>query len=306
MQLKDIDLNLLIVFNALFTEKSVSAVAVQLGLTQPAVSNALARLRRLMNDELFLRTSRGMEPTPYAIELSEPVAYALGALHDALNRQSDFNPAASSRKFTVAMTDIGEIYFLPRLMTRLAELAPSVTVSTVRNRETDLADALQAGHVDLALGLLPQLKSGFFQRGLFRQRYVCMFRQGHALDGEMMSVEEFAAASHVVVVAEGTGHATVDESIARRGIARKVVLTVPHFVALGHILSSTDMVATVPERYARACLAPFGLHYLPHPVPLPDIGINLFWHARFHKDPASIWLRNVLFDLFSDRGTVPG
>lgn len=174
-------------------------------------------------------------------------------------------------------------------------------MSTVRNRETNLADALQAGHVDLALGLLPQLKSGFFQRGLFRQRYVCMFRQGHALDRNAISVAEFATASHVVVVAEGTGHATVDESVQRRGIARKVVLTVPHFVALGHILSSTDMVATVPERYAQACLAPFNLRYLPHPVPLPDIGINLFWHARFHKDPASIWLRKVLFDLFSDQ-----
>lgn len=300
MQLKDIDLNLLIVFHQLFTEKSVSAVAAQLGLTQPAVSNALARLRRLMNDELFLRTSRGMEPTPYAIELSEPVAYALGALHDALNRKTDFDPAASKRKFTVAMTDIGEIYFLPRLMTRLAQLAPGITVSTVRNRETNLADALQAGHVDLALGLLPQLKSGFFQRGLFRQRYVCMFHRGHVLDREAMSVDEFATASHVVVVADGTGHATVDESIQRRGIARKVMLTVPHFVALGHILSSTDMIATVPERYAQACLAPFDLRYLPHPVPLPDIGINLFWHARFHKDPASIWLRNVIFDLFSD------
>jgi DNA-binding transcriptional LysR family regulator len=300
MQLTDIDLNLLIVFQQLFTEKSVSAVAAQLGLTQPAVSNALARLRRLMNDELFLRTSRGMEPTPYAIELSEPIAYALGALHDALHRKTDFDPAASNRKFTVAMTDIGEIYFLPRLMTRLAQLAPAVTVSTVRNRETNLADALQAGHVDLALGLLPQLKSGFFQRGLFRQRYVCMFRQGHALDRDAISVDEFAAASHVVVVADGTGHATVDESIQRRGIARKVMLTVPHFVALGHILSSTDMVATVPERYAQACLAPFDLRYLTHPVPLPDIGINLFWHARFHKDPASIWLRNVVFDLFSD------
>lgn len=301
MQLKDVDLNLLIVFHQLFTEKSVSAVAAQLGLTQPAVSNALARLRRLMGDELFLRTARGMEPTPYAIELSAPVAHALGALHDALNRKTDFDPAASGRKFTVAMTDIGEIYFLPRLMTRLAQLAPGVTVSTVRNRETHLADALQAGQVDLALGLLPQLKSGFFQRGLFRQRYVCMFRRGHALDRETISVEEFAAASHVVVVAEGTGHATVDASIQRRGIARKVVLTVPHFVALGHILAGTDMVATVPERYAQACLAPFDLRYLPHPVPLPDIGINLFWHARFHKDPASIWLRNVVFELFSDR-----
>jgi len=301
MNLKDIDLNLLVVFNQLFTEKSVSAVAANLELTQPAVSNALSRLRRVLGDELFLRTSRGMEPTPYAIQLAEPIAYALGTIHDTLNRRSDFDPARSTRKFTLAMTDIGEIYFLPKLMESLSRLAPGVTISTVRNTAVNLSDEIEAGNVQLAIGLLPRLKSGYFQRRLFRQRYVCMFRQGHALDKQRISAEEFSAAQHVVVIAEGTGHASVDESIQRRGVKRNVLLTVPHFVALGHILSSSDMVATVPERYAHACLQPFDLRFVPHPVPLPEIGINLFWHAKFHKDPENQWLRGLVFDLFSDQ-----
>ncbi|WP_151448685.1 LysR family transcriptional regulator [Lacisediminimonas profundi] len=300
MDLNEIDLNLLVVFDQLIHEKRVSAVAVKLGLTQPAVSNALSRLRKMLGDDLFLRTSRGMEPTPYASRLAEPIAYALGTIRDTLNLRSDFNPATSTRKFTLAVTDIGEIYLLPRLMTELARIAPGVTISTVRGTTANLRDEIEAGHVDLAIGLLPQLKSGYFQRRLFRQRYVCMFRKGHALDKGKITAAEFAEAQHVVVVAEGTGHAKVDESIQRKKITRNIVLTVPHFVAVGHILSTTDMVATVPERYASACIEPFGLRYVPHPLPLPEIGINLFWHAKFHKEPDNQWLRSLISDTFAD------
>jgi DNA-binding transcriptional LysR family regulator len=300
MDLKDIDLNLLIVFNQLLLEKRVSAVGETLGLSQPAVSNALNRLRRLLGDELFLRTSRGMEPTPFATQLAEPIAYALSTILNTLNQRATFDPAISTRKFTIGMTDIGEIYFLPKLMDIVARIAPGVSISTVRNTGVNLRDEMEAGHVDLAIGLLPQLKAGYFQQRLFKQRYVCMFRQGHALDKKEVSVEEFAQADHVVVISPGTGHDKVDESIARKGIRRNVRLTVPHFVAVGHILSTTDMVATVPERYARECLAPFGLKYVRHPVALPEIGINVFWHAKYHKEPGNQWLRGVIFDTFSD------
>jgi DNA-binding transcriptional LysR family regulator len=240
-----------------------------------------------------------MEPTPYANQLAEPIALALRTIQDTLSRKVDFRPAGSVRWFTIAMTDIGEIYFLPRLIRMLSATAPGVTISTVRNTGANLSDEIEAGRVDLAMGLLPQLKSGYFQRRLFRQRYVCLFRQGHAMDKESLSVEEFSHARHVAVVSEGTGHAMVDEWIQRHGVRRNILLTVPHFVALGHILATTDMVATVPERYAFECIAPFQLRYLPHPLPLPEIGINLFWHAKFHKEPGNQWLRGLMFDLFS-------
>jgi DNA-binding transcriptional LysR family regulator len=300
MDLKSVDLNLLLVFNQLFIHKRVSVVAQHLGLTQPTVSNALSRLRKLLGDEVFMRTSRGMEPTPYAIQLAEPIAFALRTIQETLSEKSDFDPATSNRKFTLAMTDIGEIYFLPKLLHKLAQIAPGVTISTVRNASITLRDEIEAGRIDLAIGLLPQLKSGYFQRRLFKQRYVCMFRKGHMLDKGKISIKEFASAQHVAVVSAGTGHDKVDESISRKGIKRDVLLTVPHFVAVGHILSTTDMVATVPERYALKCVVPFGLCYVPHPVPLPEIGINLFWHAKFHKEPGNQWIRGVVFDTFSD------
>lgn len=301
MELEDIDLNLLVVFNQLLTERKVSKVAENLGLGQPAVSNALARLRKLFDDELFLRTAHGMQPTPFAEHLAESIGYALGMIHGAVNARTSFDPATSQRSFSIGMTDIGEIYFLPRLMQRVQELAPSVTISTVRHTSLNLKDAMEAGQIDLAIGLLPQLKAGFFQRRLFEQKYVCLFRQGHKLDQKRLRAADFFAADHVAIVSAGTGHGQVDEILDNHTPQRRVKLKVPHFVAIGHILQSTDLIATVPERLAERMVEPFGLRHLPHPVDLPRIAINQFWHAKHHKDPANQWLRNLLVDLHADR-----
>ena len=300
MELKDIDLNLLVIFNQLLKEKRVSKVAENLGLGQPAISNALARLRKLFGDELFLRTSTGMQPTPFADQLAESIGYALGMIHSAVNARSSFDPASSKRSFCVGMTDIGEIYFLPRLMQRIQEVAPSISISTVRNTAVNLKDAMEEGQVDLAIGLLPQLKAGFFQRRLFVQRYVCIFRKGHALDKKNVLESEFFAADHVAIVSAGTGHGQVDEILDSNSPQRRVKLKVPHFVAIGHILQTTDLIATVPERLAERMAKPFNLKYVSHPVKLPQISIHLFWHAKYHKDPASQWLRTLIVDMHAD------
>jgi DNA-binding transcriptional LysR family regulator len=299
MNLEEMDLNLLLVFKHLLAERSVTRVAEVMDLSQPAVSNALARLRRLLGDELFLRTPSGMEPTPFAEQLAESVTYGLGMIHSALNQRDTFDPASSKRSFVIGMTDIGEIYFLPRLMERLRRDAPGVTVSTVRNTTVNLRDEMEAGKVDMAIGLLPQLKTGFFQRRLFKQRYVCLMRQGHKLVKKKISVAEFSAAEHLLVISEGTGHGKVDEILKRSGIERRITLTVPHFVAVGHILQTTDLVATVPERLADRMVQPFGLAIVPHPAKLPDVAINVFWHGKYHRSPANQWLRSLLFELFS-------
>jgi len=301
MDLRDLDLNLLRVFHQLMLERRVNAVALSLGMTQPAVSNALGRLRRRLGDELFLRTSRGMVPTPFAARLAQPVADALGTIQSALSQRASFDPATSVRTFAIAMTDIGEIYFLPPLMEHLARVAPGVCVSTVRNSGARMKDEMEAGSVDLALGLLPDLKAGFFQRRLFRHRYVCMFRKRHPLDKRRMTLAEFSAADHVVVVAAGTGHSRVDAMLDDAGIRRHIRLRVPHFVAVGHILRDTDLIATVPERFALRSTEPFGLTYVPHPAKLPEIAINQFWHARFHREPGNQWLRGVVSELFSEQ-----
>lgn len=297
MNLRDIDLNLLVVFNELLNTGRVQATAERMGLTQSAVSNALARLRATLGDELFIRTPSGMQPTAYAQELAEPVAYALGAIRGALNQSHTFEPCHSRKKFTVAMTDIGEIYFLPGLMDYLAKSAPDITVNAVRNVPVDLAKEMEAGRIDLALGHLPHLQTGFLQRRLFAQTYVCLFRKTSRLNKDAFSLDDFVSAEHIGISAEGTGHAMIDELFAKMGIDRKIRLYVPHFVAVGHILANTDMVATVPKALASRLAEPFNLVWTAHPVKLPEISVGMFWHAKMHKSAENRWFRDLVFAL---------
>jgi DNA-binding transcriptional LysR family regulator len=299
MQLRELDLNLLVIFHQLLIDRSVSRTAENLGMTQPAVSNALKRLRGALADDLFVRTPLGMDPTPYALQLAEPVSHAITTLHGALNRHDHFDPATALKRFTVAMTDIGEIYFMPRLIERLLATAPGISVSTLRSH-SGLSEGLANGDVDLAVGLLPDLQAGFYQRRLFHHRYVCLCREGHPITRSDMTPALFCAYGHVRIVAASTGHGEIDTYMQRAGLVRDIRLEVPHFVAVGHILQNTDLIATVPERFAASCVGPFGLTTVGLPLPLPEIAINLFWHTRFNRDPANIWLRNLMFELFSD------
>ena len=301
MELARLDLNLLLVFHHLLREKRVSAVATVLGMSQPAVSSALGRLRASLGDELFLRTQGGMEPTPYALQLAEPVAAALDGLQQALNVRASFDPSTSERCFTLAMTDVGEMYFLPVLMDALAQAAPGVTLHVVAVTSASLRDDMASGRTDLALGLLPQLQAGYFQQALFRQPYVCLMREGHPLAAKhILTLPDFAAASHVRVIAAGTGHGRVDEALERQGLQRRIRLTVPHYVALGDVLGHSDLIATVPERFAQRVIGPFNLTTRPLPLAVDGSVIHQFWHARLHKDPGHQWLRGQVSQLFGD------
>ncbi|OGA44617.1 MAG: LysR family transcriptional regulator [Betaproteobacteria bacterium RIFCSPLOWO2_12_FULL_63_13] len=299
MRLKDIDLNLLVVFQQLYRDRRVSIAAASLGLSQPAVSSALNRLRRMLGDELFVRTARGMLPTTYAKSLEEQTANALRTIQNALDHKGAFDPLTSTRTFTISFADIGEVYFLPQLMETLARTAPHVTITSVRHAASNLIEDMATGKVDLAVGSLPSLKTNFFQRRLFPQRYVCMFRAGHPLDKPRITTAEFSAAEHVVVAAAGTGHTRMNEMLDRAGARRAVHLRVPHWVAVADILHTTNLVATAPEHFAKRGVAFFGLKYVPHPIKLPAIQINLYWHARFHRDVTNQWLRSLLFDMFA-------
>jgi len=301
MELARLDLNLLMVFHHLLQQKRVSKVAQVLGMSQPAVSSALGRLRHALSDELFLRTQGGMAPTPYALQLAGPVAAALDGLQQALNVRASFDASTSERRFTLAMTDVGEMYFLPVLMDALARLAPGVTLNVVAVTSVSLRDDMASGRTDLALGLLPQLQAGFFQRALFRQPYVCLMREGHPLSSaSALTLAAFAQASHVRVMAAGTGHGRVDEALERQGLQRRIRLTVPHYVSLGDVLGHSDLIATVPERFAQRVIGPFGLTTRPLPLTVDGSAIHQFWHARLHKDPGHQWLRGLVAQCFGD------
>ncbi|MDT3671268.1 MAG: LysR family transcriptional regulator [Aromatoleum sp.] len=299
IELKDLDLNLLVVFLQLLRDGRVTTAAEALELSQPGVSSALNRLRRILGDDLFYRTGSGMRPTPYAEELAAPIAEALALIASTVNQRSTFDPLTSSRSFVIAMTDVGEIFFLPSLMRTLSKFAPNVRISTVRNSRVNLKEEMEDGKVDLAIGLLPDLKSDFYQRRLFQQGYSCVFRGGHPLDGAPVGVEDFVAAEHVVVVSAGTGHGKTDETI-ERAVQRNVRMRIPHFVALPYILSETNLIASLPEKIATRLASSFSLRSVPHPLDLPQIQINLFWHAKFHHEAGNQWLRTLIFETFSE------
>ena len=300
MNLSEVDLNLLLLFQRLMQERRVSSVAEQMNMSQPGVSNALAKLRRKLGDPLFVRGPGGVVPTPFALRLAEPVTEALAILHAALNPETGFDPLRVTRTITIGMTDIGEVVFLPAIVERLSREAPGIALNTVRDTSVNLSKEMAEGRVDLAIGLLPQLKGGFYQRRLFDQRYVCLFRRGHVLEDAPLTLAAWREAEHLVVVSAGTGHGQVDDWLKRRGVQRRVRLTVPHFMSVGYILQRTDLIATVPERLAMQLAAPFSLSLRALPATLPAAPIHLFWHTRVQRDEGNRWLRGVVIDLFAD------
>lgn len=297
---RDIDLNLLVVFLEVFQERQISSAARRLQLTQSAVSNALARLRRTLGDELFVRTAQGMQPTPLAELLAEPIAAALAGVTQALNRQERFDPAASERQFTIAMTDVGEVYFMPLLIEHCSTLAPGVKIASVRAGAIDLKVEMEAGRVDLAVGAFDDVSGALYQRRLFRQSYVSMFRAGHALDKGEMTLKRFLAAQHLFVASQDSPYGRINQLLEKAGVRASSKFQVPHFTAVPYIVSSTDLVVTVPQKLAERAAAPFRLRYLRPPLRLPSLQTNIFWHRRFNQDEGNQWLRGLIGTLFAE------
>lgn len=295
-----LDLNLLRVLVQVYQDRKVSLAAEHLGMSQPAVSSALNRLRAATGDKLFVPTARGMQPTPLTEQLAPRLAGALASIRDTMSSQVAFDASTSDRRFTLAMTDIGEFHFLPPLTRALRRQAPGVSLATVRNTAINLRVEMEQGKVDMALGHLSDFGNDFHQRVLFMQRYVCLFRKGHPLDVADIPMDQYAQADHAIVLSVGTAHGRVDEAIGNAGVRRRILLRVPHFVALADVLEDSDLVATVPEVFAQRSVRRFNLSYRTHPVDLPRIEIRLFWHTTYHRDPASRWLRKLIIDTFSE------
>ena len=295
-----IDLNLLTVFQEVYRERQISSAARKLGLSQSAVSNALARLRRAFGDELFVRTAAGMQPTPLATQMAEPIGVAMAQVALALNQRSRFDPATSNRRFVLAMTDVGEIYFMPTLIERCKLLAPLVEISSVRAGTLALKEELEGGRVDLAIGPFEDISEALYQRQLFRQPYVTMFRKGHPLGKGELSLARFVQAEHMLVDANESPYDRINALLARAGIGPAVRFRVPHFTAVPYMVSTSDLVVTVPQKLAERAGAPFGLEWLVPPLELPSLQTNVFWHRRYNQDPGNQWLRGLLAEVFAE------
>lgn len=296
MNARELDLNLLRVFDAVLRGRGVTAAAVRLGLTQPAVSNALARLRQAFGDALFVRSSQGMEPTPFARELAEPVRQALALLESALAHGPGFEPATSTRAFRFYMSDLGQTEFLPPLVERLRRVAPGVRLEAVAVELEDIGEGLAVGTLDLAMGFLPALGPPLQRRALFRDPYVCLLRAGHPIN--ILTRKRFLEASHALVSYRG-GHRVVEEAFERAGLARRVVLRVPHFTVVPMVLERTDLILTLPARVARVYEASGKFKSLAPPLAIAPAEVALHWHERFDADPGNRWLREQLVGLFA-------
>ena len=299
-----LDLQLLTVFDALLTERHVSRAAERLGLAQPTVSNTLARLRRITGDPLFVRTSRGMAPTPHAEAIAAPLRQALTTLRTTLLAPRHFDPAHDTRTFTLFLTDLGEAFFLPRLLTHLRRVAPGVRLVTLPMPEHQHAAALESGAVDLAIGHLPDMGQGFYQQRLFLERYVCLVGRHNPLAHGKPSRKRFLQAHHAVVLPSGTGHNLVEQTLTELGAAERIVLKVQNFLVLPAIVQGSDLVAWVPRSVARALSGQEHIAHdialLPAPIALPAFIVRQCWHERFHHDAGNQWLRQQVAQMFTE------
>ncbi|HEY1303583.1 MAG TPA: LysR family transcriptional regulator [Vicinamibacterales bacterium] len=295
------DLNLLPIVVALYDELSVSRAARQLGMSQPAVSKALRRLRETFDDALFVRGPNGIVPTPRAHTIVRTARPHLQHLREDLLKGEQFDPATSTRPIVLGLSDIAEMAFLPSILDYLRIQAPKCPVVTVTARDSSLAAALERGDVDVAAGYFPALsKRNFRQRRLSKHGFACLMRAGHPLWKNRLTLAAFLAAEHIVVRREGRSQDILERFIERRKIRRKIAMYTPNVLSVPFIVMDTQLVATLPfavvTRFASitssavAALPPFDLTY----------DLKLHWHRRFDNEPRSVWLREQLAAAFKD------
>ena len=292
-RLETLDWNLLRTLDALLQTRSPTSAARRLGLSQSAVSHALARLREALGDPLLVRTAAGMVPTERAALLAGPLREALVQIEAALQPQV-FEPARAERSFRIASADYGQFLMLPLLTPQLRAAAPNVDVRMQAMQGRDGDAMLADGAVDLIFDVDRGGEGGsssLRQRLLFEERFVCAARSGHPDIGDSLDLETFVRLPHALIAPTGTPGGVVDRILAERGLQRRVALTVPHFLVAPHVVASSDLLVTLAERLARAFAELLSLRMYEPPLALPGFRIVMRWHERQHRDPGHAWLR---------------
>ncbi|SEB26448.1 LysR family transcriptional regulator [Variovorax sp. YR216] len=295
-----LSIKLLRLFDLLFSTNSVTRAGEAMGQSQPTVSNWLGRLRRQLGDELFVRTAAGMQATPRAEELIVPVREALAALRRVAAPAEAFDPSVATRRFRICMTDASHITLLPRLLAHVRAVAPGVRLEAARI-DDQTGQALQSGQADLAIGLVPWLETGFYQQVLYPQDWVCLVNARHPRIGAKgLGLRDYKAEAHIGIVG-GTGVQLLEAALERQHVERRILLELPGFLGLAAIVSTTDLVATVPrhigETLATSSAGDLNVHDCP--VPIPPFTVKQHWHARYHQDSANRWLRALCEELFA-------
>jgi DNA-binding transcriptional LysR family regulator len=298
MNLRKLDLNLLVVFDAIFTEKNITRAGMKIGLSQPAMSNALSRLKGHLKDELFLRGPDGLRPTPRAIELAGPIHALLIDLETVLD-PIVFDPAVAIRSFTLAAVDYFSVVVAPRLARYLAEHAPHITVrllpSVGQSREL-----LDRGEIDVAVAAFGTVEDRFGHATLVQDTYSCMVSIDHPQAKKLNSLQKYAAARHLLVSPRGDARGFVDDELARKGLTRVVAMTINHFSAAPKIIEGSDLVLTAPTKLIEG-FSSRKTHVFPCPVDAPSAfrRLDMLWHERLARHPAHQWFRKTLIDIAS-------
>ncbi|MDF3888659.1 MULTISPECIES: LysR family transcriptional regulator [Cupriavidus] len=295
MHADELDLNLLSVFDAMLRERSVTKAAQELGLTQSAMSHALNRLRAFFDDQLFVKTPEGMMPTHKAEELTEAIVGVMATVRQQVLSQARFDPLAARRTFNLCMTDMGELVFLPPLISRLRREAPHCTLRTLQVPLQQIEGLLGSGEADLALGSIRAAPEGLFQQRLFMHSFVTIVSARNREIGEALTLEQFQRMPQIVVTLSGRASAAYDSAFDDHGIKRNIYLSTPHFLVVPLLIEQhPDLIATVPLELANVFARYGTVRVMQPPVALPKFAIKQHWHPRFHHDPAIIWLRELV------------
>jgi DNA-binding transcriptional LysR family regulator len=300
----DLDLNLLRVLTAIDDQRSVSGAAHKLQRSQPSVSAALGKLRAFFDDPLFVRSGNRMQPTPRATEVMGAVREVLARVGTDIVAAPFFDPATSRQPIVLALSDAGEVVFLPSIVTRLRRVAPGASLRSVSLPADAIASGLENGSIDLALGYFPDLRQhNFFQQTLFSDTFTCLIRADHAVKAARLTLRQFLQLEHAVVRAESRTEEVIERFLVRRRIRRQVALTTPHFARVPAIVERSDLLVTVPEPLARYFTASSaGVRSVRPPFDAPRIDLKQSWHRKFHHDARNRWLRNLMCELFQAPG----
>ena len=295
MNISGVDLNLLVAFNALMEQRNVTRAARAIGLSQPAMSNALARLRDLFADELLVRSGAGMSPTPRALEAHGAVRHALDAIGGVLGKVERFDAARDARRFRIAFAEDAAFYLLPKITPRIAG-TPGIDMDILSTAHFAGVELVLDGTVEASVGLVPKAapKELRFQP-LFRERLVAVARKGHpAFKSGKVSLKEFLAYPHLALRPSANAQSRVDVALAKIGKRRRVALTAPHFMVAPYLIPNTDMIGCVAERLARKLAPELDLVMAEPPVSLPAHNACIAWHRRFDQDRGHMWLREIV------------
>jgi DNA-binding transcriptional LysR family regulator len=291
------DLHLLRCFEALLAERNVSRAAAKLYLSQPAMSHALARLRVLFDDPLLVKAPGGMTPTARALALDEGVRAALSASYRLLEQPTHFSPAESRQQFNVMTAEYVEYLLLPRLVARLEQEAPHVRVRFRAAQRDRALEWLERGELDFRFGWWPESPPTLRAKRLMRDPLVCIARQGHPFIDGSLSDEQFMGSPHVLHERMGMVRQSLEQAVATRHRHLQVRLEVQDALALCNAVAHSDLLGTLPERFANALALKFPLQVLPLPLAVPDVRQAMYWHERTHKELGHQWFRGLVADL---------